>query len=447
MLLDVCVLTACLALVILARYRLGGQFAPRLYLPLVWTLGLYLFLALLTGVYAPLQTPPEVIKRLSGAISSFFLMLAFLVFLNHDAAVYSRLIFLVSWALSLAVVPMARGLAARLAPALFCWRPRCVLIGTPEQTRLMSERLAHPRAPLWPAAVSLPPGAAGFPGLPVIPFEELPAFARENPHCYALLFVNARSQWPPANAMDRLSLSFRHVLLQSPQIDQISTWTYGVRLGGVTLLTSQFKLLDPWRMLFKRAFDVAFCLTVGLAFLPLLGLLSLLIRLDSPGPAFFSQTRLGQGGRSFRILKFRTMYLDAEQRLGSLLAQDKALACQWKDNQKLACDPRITRVGAWLRKTSIDELPQLFNVLLGTMSLVGPRPIVEGEVERYAEHYATYIRVKPGITGLWQISGRNRTAYTQRVALDVSYVRNWSIYMDLWILARTSFEVFRLTGC
>jgi len=447
MVLDVAVLLLCLALVVTVRYLLGGSFAPRLYLSLVWTPVLYLLLAALTKVYMPLQTPPEIIKRQSGAISFFFLVIALFFFMTHEAAAYSRSIFLVSWGLSLIALPVARGCAIRCLPVLFSWRAPCVLIGSGIQARLVASRLEEPRSCLRLAAVSVPPDEASGFALPQYPFDALPDFAAANPHCYAVLLVSPCADWPPPDAMEELSFSFRNVLLQSPQIDQVSTWTRGVRLGGMTLLTSQFKLLDPWRMRFKRAFDIAFCLTAGLAMLPLVGLLYVLIRLDSPGPAFFTQERLGKDGRTFRIVKFRTMRIDAEARLGRLLEKDAACARQWQKKQKLEDDPRITRVGYWLRRTSIDELPQLANVLRGDMSLVGPRPIVRSEVKKYGGHYRTYTYVRPGLTGLWQISGRNSTGYARRVALDVAYVRNWSIYMDLWIVARTVLEVLRLSGC
>jgi len=447
MALDAGVLTACLTAVVTVRYLLGGFFAPSLYLSLAWTPILYLLLAVLTKVYLPMQTPPERIKRLSGAISFFFLLVSMLFFMTHDAAAYSRAIFLVSWGVSLIALPFIHIGAIRRFPAIFAWRAPCVLIGSGERVREIADVLDALRGDLRLTAVSVPEREAAAYALPNLPFAALPDFAAANPRSYAVLLVDPRSDWLPDNAMEQLSFSFRNVLLQSPQIDQVSTWTRGVRLGDRTLLTSEFKLLDPWRMRFKRAFDIAFCLTVGLGLLPLLGVLYVLIRLDSPGPAFFTQERLGKGGRPFRIVKFRTMRSDAEACLRRLLQNDPDCARQWQCDQKLADDPRITRVGYWLRRTSIDELPQLGNVLWGTMSLVGPRPIVQNEIDKYGEHYRTYAHVRPGLTGLWQISGRNGTSYAKRVALDVAYVRNWSIYMDIWILCRTVLEVLRLSGC
>jgi Undecaprenyl-phosphate galactose phosphotransferase WbaP len=169
---------------------------------------------------------------------------------------------------------------------------------------------------------------------------------------------------------------------------------------------------------------------------PLLLAIAGIVKADG-GPALYAQTRVGRAGRRFRCLKFRTMVVDAEQRLRELLAADTAAAAEWASTRKLIADPRVTGIGALLRRTSLDELPQLLNVLTGDMSLVGPRPIVEAELARYADDVASYRAVRPGITGLWQVSGRSQTSYARRVQLDVQYVKNWSLPRDLAILLRT----------
>jgi len=170
---------------------------------------------------------------------------------------------------------------------------------------------------------------------------------------------------------------------------------------------------------------------------PLLLLIAALVFIVDPGPIFFAHRRLGRDGRTFPCLKFRSMVVDSEQRLKELLASNPDARAEWARDFKLRRDPRITPIGNFLRKTSIDELPQLLNVLRGEMSIVGPRPIVEGEIERYGRYFADYSRVKPGITGLWQVSGRNNVHYRRRVALDVTYARNKSLALDLRILAMT----------
>ena len=164
------------------------------------------------------------------------------------------------------------------------------------------------------------------------------------------------------------------------------------------------------------------------------------------GPVFFAHRRIGAGGRSFGCLKFRTMVVDSDRVLQEALASDPALAAEWAASRKLARDPRVTPFGRFLRKTSLDELPQLINVLRRDMSLVGPRPIVESEIELYGDSIAQYYATRPGLTGLWQVSGRSRTSYARRVELDVWYVNNWSIWNDFAVLLKTLPVVFRGDG-
>jgi Undecaprenyl-phosphate galactose phosphotransferase WbaP len=175
-------------------------------------------------------------------------------------------------------------------------------------------------------------------------------------------------------------------------------------------------------------------------------LIALLIKASSRGPVFYKQERVGLHGRRFYAWKFRTMVLDADEVLEAYLEARPALRAEWDSQHKLKNDPRITRVGRWLRYTSLDELPQIWNVLCNEMSLVGPRPIVSAEIAKYQHHFELYTKVLPGVTGLWQVSGRNDTTYPERVALDAFYVRNWSCWLDLYILARTVGVVLRREG-
>jgi exopolysaccharide production protein ExoY len=195
-----------------------------------------------------------------------------------------------------------------------------------------------------------------------------------------------------------------------------------------------------------RAFDVIAALTALIFLLPLFVLIAIAIYACNPGPVIFAQKRLGYGGRHFRCFKFRSMAVDAEQRLATLLKTDPEARAEWGRDHKLKDDPRIVGIGRFLRKSSLDELPQLFNVLKGDMSLVGPRPIVDAEIIRYGRYFADYCRVRPGITGLWQISGRSSVSYRRRVALDVVYCRSASFALYLKILVFTPPGVLAVRG-
>ena len=242
------------------------------------------------------------------------------------------------------------------------------------------------------------------------------------------------------------SKSFQHVLV-IPNLGGVTNSAVIARdFAGTFAVEIKHNLLDPWAQRLKRALDLFGAVVGGLFISPLILLLTALIRLDSPGGSFYGHHRLGAGGEHFFCWKFRTMHEDADRLLDDHLEENPELRTEWEENHKLRDDPRVTRVGRILRRTSLDELPQLWNVLKGEMSLAGPRPIVDDEVGKYEEVYDLYKRIKPGMSGLWQVSGRSETDYAQRVATDSYYVRNWSVWLDIVILARTVRIVARGRG-
>ena|GEM_PF-371412 len=202
---------------------------------------------------------------------------------------------------------------------------------------------------------------------------------------------------------------------------------------------------DAMKHAVKRVFDIVVGLALILLLLPALIALALIVKSDG-GPALYGHTRVGRNGRKFRCLKFRSMVVNSEQVLKELLDTDPEARAEWEREFKLKHDVRVTRIGRFLRRTSLDELPQLWNVVRGEMSLVGPRPIVDQELERYGTNSKYYLMATPGITGLWQVSGRCETDYATRVSLDVNYVQNWSLHRDIEILFKTFFVVIRGTG-
>jgi Undecaprenyl-phosphate galactose phosphotransferase WbaP len=235
----------------------------------------------------------------------------------------------------------------------------------------------------------------------------------------------------------REEVGIRDWILMSSLDGYASLWGQAVEVGGVPALWAHNRLLSPGSRLLKRAVDIVITLASLLLTLPLIAAIIALVRISSPGPAFYGQERIGRHGRRFKAWKFRTMVVNADEVLEKYLGTDPLLRAEWEANHKLKIDPRVTWIGSFLRKTSLDELPQLWNVLCGEMSLVGPRPIVEAEIDKYADEYEYYVDVLPGITGLWQVSGRNNTTYPERVAFDAYYVKNWSLWLDLYILIST----------
>ncbi len=207
--------------------------------------------------------------------------------------------------------------------------------------------------------------------------------------------------------------------------------------GHLVMLRMRNNLKNKWNRLIKFGFDWSITLVGTICILPILIVIGLWIYHDSPGPVIFKHKRVGRGGNEFYCYKFRSMVADADVKLKELLESDPEARAEWDRDFKLKHDPRITKSGAFLRKTSLDELPQIFNVLKGEMSLVGPRPIIQAEVSRYGKFINDYFMVRPGITGMWQTSGRNDIDYEERVQMDTWYVRNWNIWFDVVLLWRT----------
>ncbi len=196
-------------------------------------------------------------------------------------------------------------------------------------------------------------------------------------------------------------------------------------------------LANPGNQIIKRIFDIFVCLILSIVIIPILIIIAVAIKFDSKGPIIFSHNRVGYRGEDFKCYKFRTMVANSQQVLEEMLQTNPDLREQWQEDFKLKDDPRITRIGKILRKSSLDELPQIFNVLKCDMSLVGPRPIIRGEIHKFGAHIKEYLMVRPGMTGLWVNSGRNDVDYDERVQMETWYVRNWSLWMDISLLFRT----------
>ncbi|MBA4017505.1 MAG: undecaprenyl-phosphate galactose phosphotransferase WbaP [Pirellula sp.] len=230
-----------------------------------------------------------------------------------------------------------------------------------------------------------------------------------------------------------------HVAITFADWPHLARNTAGDRpLVGIPAIQIDEKLLIPLQRAAKAVLDLIMLVVVGAIAFPLVAVLAILVYVTSPGPIFFSQGRVGKNGRIFRMWKLRTMVVNADEVLKQHLASDPKLREEWLKYDKLRCDPRITPFGKFLRKTSLDELPQIFNILIGDMSFIGPRPYPDYKRPELYRFAPIVMRVKPGITGLWQISGRSRSTFEERLKIDSGYIRDWSPWLDLYILSRTA---------
>jgi Undecaprenyl-phosphate galactose phosphotransferase WbaP len=382
--------------------------------------------------------PPRELKALSLATTLTFTGLMIVMFATKSGEDISRLAILGAWLLSLFAAPAARGLLRRLYCQRSWWGSPLVLLGAEKLEELRTNFENHPERGLRVVAQL----DAAFVNGGLHP--QLTAIARQHPEASVLLLPDAFALHSSSGTqrmnclLAELYHHFKEVLLlpgfvaHNPFI-----WLAPRDLGNSTALLVRQNLHDKRRLLLKRMLDLSIIALSACLLLPLWIVIALAIMLDSPGAPVFFQERVGRNGTRFRVCKFRTMVKNADALLQQTLAENNELHREWAHDHKLKQDPRITRIGAILRKTSLDELPQLWNVLKGDMSLVGPRPIVSEEIAKYGQVFQDYLRVRPGLTGLWQVSGRNNLAYEERVRLDQYYVSNWSVWFDIWILAQT----------
>jgi Undecaprenyl-phosphate galactose phosphotransferase WbaP len=342
---------------------------------------------------------------------------------------YSRLVLALSATTMLVLLPPMRALAKRLmARTSLYGEPTWVLGDSPRARELVSVIETQRDLGLRLVGVGLEP----------------PPTAVRIKHC--IVVPDDVLATPLPRLLDQLNTRFRRVWLVPNLLDVASVWVTPRDLDGHLALELRNNLLEPANRVLKRLIELAVLLLLSPLVLPLVLLLWAVVGLESPGPVLFRQQRVGRFGNCFEILKFRTMRTDAQAVLEAYLAASPQARLEWDRTQKLRDDPRLTRIGRFLRRYSLDELPQLWNVLRGEMSLVGPRAIVERELCLYGERSHLYTAVLPGLTGLWQVSGRSGLSYNDRVRLDSYYVRNWSVWLDLSILAKTPLAVLTARG-
>ncbi len=374
------------------------------------------------------------------ALATTLVFAIFLISANtYRGGTAAMLAFAITWISVLLMVPVFRAAARRLASPFDWWGLPVLLFGGGEKARrLYHHYLSQPRLGIRPVAI-IDDWSEGTANHYANGRSQLSARVESlrRQHDVFWAVVTTRLTSSSGAKLRSYLAAFPHILVV-PDAEGLPSIRHQMfDCGDFPAIPMTNTLLLPLPKLVKALIDYVLAIIGGIACLPLFAAIVLLMKLTSPGPAFYSQQRIGKGNRPFAAWKFRTMVVNADEVLEQYLDSDPKLREEWDRDHKLKNDPRVTAVGYWLRKTSLDELPQIWNVLRGEMSVVGPRPIVTAEIEKYGDWFELYERVTPGITGLWQISGRNNTTYDMRVAFDCYYVLNWSPWLDLYILART----------
>ncbi|MFO1521727.1 MAG: undecaprenyl-phosphate galactose phosphotransferase WbaP [Kiritimatiellia bacterium] len=392
--------------------------------------------------------PVEELRRTTMLLLGVYGTTAASLFFAKTSTGASRLTLIVALSFSIFLLPLIRTRVKALLIRLDLWGLPAVIYGDAgSATRIVRTLRDESSLGYIPVAVvddltgTPPPPGAEVDGLPLITDPRKEGIYAD----VAVFLQQGRSRHQIVETIEGRLSDFRHIVM-IPDIDESpSLWVKPRDMGGVLGLEVTSNLLDLWARSVKRIADMTFCLLTVFIWLPLMAVIATLIWLQDRKSPLFRQERIGQNGRGFKMLKFRTMSVDAEKVLQKKLDEDPLFREQWEQGFKMREDPRITRIGYFLRKTSLDELPQLVNVLRNEMSLVGPRPLpryhhgmLPGRVCRLRE------RVKPGMTGMWQVSGRSEAGNEGLVKWDSYYVRNWSVWLDIVIMVRT-FRVV-LTG-
>jgi Undecaprenyl-phosphate galactose phosphotransferase WbaP len=447
LLLLVDILTISLAVVLSASIRIllepimGGDVNWNLILNgMIFFMIFNLLLAWLNGLYPGFGLAAvHEMQKVLYVVSLGSVFLGVFLFLQQLALAYSRFIFMLTWLLSALFMMLGRFALRNRFSRFDWWGIPMVIIGSQKNVTPVIEKLfQNRRLGFRPVFYFDPEMQSEGPihGVPVIHDRESLQQVVTDSGIKHVVFTDPLNKVASFN-FHWIRDVFPNILFVLNTAPFGSLWVRTIDLHGTLAIETNYHLLNKRETIIKRVWDLFLTLLLLLVSWPIFLLLSLMVRLDSKGPILYKQKRLGQNGNPFDSFKFRTMYDNAEEKLQDLLANDPAANREYEKYHKLANDPRVTRVGKILRRYSLDELPQLINVLKGDMNLIGPRSYLPRELDAMGEYASIILKVRPGITGWWQVMGRNATSFSERLQLDEYYISNWSIWLDIYISIKT----------
>ena len=413
---------------------------------------LFLFMMCLCHCYDIALPYWDRVRNLFKAVSYSVLLTVFLMYAAYVAGDVSRLFIICSWIFTFVALLLGRYLLERVLIAKGVLKIPVIIVGAGKTAELVLQSFErHPIMcykivgfiddnPVCKHLIKKYPLLGGF--------SDIDEIVKQTKIDHVIVCAPGLPPDKLIALVNRLELSIKNVsfvpeLIGLP-VANISV--QGLMEENMLMVNVQNNLARPFYRFIKRIFDIL--LIVGSCWfsVPIMIIIGLVVYISDPGPIFFPHVRIGQNRKLFKCYKFRTMVVGANTKLREYLAANPEAKKEWEESYKLKNDPRITKIGHFLRKSSLDELPQLFNVLKGEMSLVGPRPIVRTEIRKYGEYIHDFYLVRPGITGVWQVSGRSDTTYDERVRMDSWYVHNWSIWIDIVYLAKTVMVVLKRKG-
>ncbi len=403
-----------------------------------------------SGLYPGVNmNPVEELRRSAYSITLGFFALWSGTFLLHDLS-QSRFVYGFAYILTIILLPMFRAATRKTFARRPWWGSQVALLGYGITGKYVHETLLkNPGLGLKPVAI-LDDNPMQFkhpdPAITFGPLNSCIDIAQTQRIPYGIVCMPELSRHELLDLVDRYGKCFGHLIIIPNLIGMTSLGISAREVGGIIGLEVAQQLLRPSARLLKRCLDVSLALSLAVPVALIVALAAIIIKLEDGGPAFYGDERIGLGGKKFKAWKLRSMMTNGAEVLSRHLDANPEEALAWHAAQKLKRDPRVTAIGRIIRKSSIDELPQLWNVIIGEMSVVGPRPILEKQIDLYGTAISLYTQVRPGITGLWQVSGRNHLSFAERAKLDKYVIQNWSVWLDLYILARTAKVVVLATG-
>jgi len=421
--------------------------------PLSNFLNQYLFIAIwiLIFAYKKLYTKRfpfwEEIKNLVSATTASSALIMIIIFITNTERQFSRTIVILAWLISLILFPLMRYITKLLLLKMNIWKKKLIIIGANESSFTIIENIQKNKTLGYEILGFLEknPQKVGkvFQGVKVIglisQLEEITKSLKSKDIMIAMPDLPENELKNLIKKCDLLSDSM-WIIPRAGEL--ISTGVEIELLGQVLVLNIKKNLSKPWNIIIKSIFDLLLSIILIIVFLPIFCIIAIAIKIDSKGPVIFIQKRIGFRKKSFNLFKFRSMYLNSDDKLGDYFKSNQKAKEEWEKYKKLKDhDPRVTKIGRIIRKYSLDELPQLFNILQRKMSLIGPRPYLPEELKESHSFIKTIAQVRPGLAGLWQVSGRNELPFDERIILDEYYIRNWSLWLDITIFLK-SIRVF-----
>ena len=392
-----------------------------------------------------MNSPADDVKRLSICTFFGFCGIALSIFVEDAEDKYAIAVALVvAVPFATILLPGMREAVRRFFGLFKFWGLPAVVYCSGKSGDLLVQRfLKNPHLGYRPAVIvnDSAKTAGDFMGVPVLPPSEELFDAIKKRKIKVAVLSGYKSD------LVEIKKFFRYTIVISDQLNTMMSGAPHLRdIAGIVAFSSTNYLTKIQSHVAKRAFDLAIIICSLPLTLPVSLVVALFVKLTSPGPVLYGHRRVGLNGKEFKCWKFRSMYIDADKQLAKILAENPKMKKQWEKDRKLENDPRVTPFGKFIRKTSLDELPQLINIFVGQMSFVGPRPVMQDELERYGKKADYILSVLPGLSGMWQTSGRSDTAYEDRVVLDAYYIQNWSVWLDIWILIKTVWVVLAGKG-